>query len=538
MIRHMLIAPAAAVLFALSCVQVNAANHHVHAAHPAASDSNPGTTDAPLLTIARAVELAMPGDTVFITGVYHEVLLTQRSGNSGAPIVFAAAPGAQAVLDGSVGDPGENGVVSTHSWLRFEGLEIRHWPGNGMWFEGGEGLVIRDCEVHQVFYGIGMTDGCHDFLLERVLLHDFDLYGFDASPGTLSCHDGTFIDCVSHTGRDPSQNVDGFALGHGDQRGFLFRNCVTYGVFDGFDISSRETTLESCLARDCLNGGYKLWQDEILLVNCLGYRNTVTNVELDWDGDPGSVTLTNCTFHDAGTFNIWVENSADTLFMHNCIVSGGDLNGLAFELRDTRSYVGDYNLFQNDDDARMINVGYEDQYTHADLAGWTAATGQDAHSIALFSIDGVFADAAGYDLHLATASPARDAGRALGAPPVDYDGHTRPDGAAVDIGAFEYQSGTSAAAGPALPSLTLTAWPNPASGIIRFRIDTERAQSGRLAVFDLLGRLRHAEEIDLRAGSNELSWDGRAPGGSRLHGCCVAVLFQGETAVFARFVLR
>ncbi len=49
-----------------------------------------------------------------------------------------------------------------------------------------------------------------------------------------------------------------------------------------------------------------------------------------------------------------------------------------------------------------------------------------------------FVDYAGYDLHLTADSPAIDAGSSLEAPPEDHDGVPRPQGAAVDMGAYEW----------------------------------------------------------------------------------------------------
>ena len=92
-----------------------------------------------------------------------------------------------------------------------------------------------------------MAAGTHDFELNRVKLHHFTMLGFDASPsGGPPCYNGVFNDCIAYTGRDPEQNVDGFALGHGDQHDFTFNRCVVYDVFDGFDISARNTTLNRC----------------------------------------------------------------------------------------------------------------------------------------------------------------------------------------------------------------------------------------------------------------------------------------------------
>ena len=81
-----------------------------------------------------------------------------------------------------------------------------------------------------------------------VLAHDFDLYGFDVSPGDSDCYNGVFWYCLSHTCRDPDQNVDGFALGHGTQHDFWLYRCEAYDVYDGIDISSRDTLIERCSA--------------------------------------------------------------------------------------------------------------------------------------------------------------------------------------------------------------------------------------------------------------------------------------------------
>lgn len=66
--------------------------------HPSASDDNPGTADAPWLTIDHAVDVAVAGDTVIIEASTYRVVGTAtryepalnptNSGTAGAPIVF------------------------------------------------------------------------------------------------------------------------------------------------------------------------------------------------------------------------------------------------------------------------------------------------------------------------------------------------------------------------------------------------------------------------------------------------------------------
>jgi hypothetical protein len=421
-----------------------AKTYYVDQNNTSASDKNPGTADSPWLTISHAARKMTAGDTVQIRkGIYSESVTTVRKGNQQSGyIVFEGYPGERPVIDGKDVETSENGFIIGHSYIKLNGLVIRNWRGNGIWIEKAAHIEISDCEIHDVTYGIGVADGTHDFELNRVEVHHFDLYGFDASPsGGKSCYNGFFNDCIAHTGRDPSQNVDGFALGHGNQHGFVFNRCEAYGVSDGFDISARDTKLNRCAAHDCLNSGYKLWEDKIVLLNCLGYHNESSNVELDWDQQPGTVALWNCTFFDSGSYTIWVENGGDSLHMNNCILAGGNNSGLTFEQRDTNKYRGDYNIFHNDNPDRSINVGYEDEFSLEQIAAgvWRRYSGQDMHSLVVTSKTKLFVSPKNFDLHLTPTSLAIDGGISEGAPLVDFDGKRRDS--SPDIGAFEYERG-------------------------------------------------------------------------------------------------
>jgi hypothetical protein len=377
-----------------------------------------------------------PGNIVYLRdGLYHEAITTVRSGAPNGDIVFAAYGDERPIIDGT-GVDANNGFIVVNDYIVLEGLTIRNWPENAIWIEGTAFLYVADCEVYDVAYGIGATDGTHDCVFDHVLAHHFDLYGFDVSPGNADCYNGVFWHCVAHTGRDTAQNVDGFALGHGSQHDFWFYRCETYNVFDGIDISSRDTLAEGCSAHHCLNAGFKIWQDNVELVNCLSYENENANIELDWDGDPGRVTVQNCTLVASDTFNIWIENSNDTLRMYNTIMAGGRGLGLAFEQQDASRYQGDYNLFQHET-GRVFVVGYEDEFAAEPLDAWRGYSGQDANSVTASTLADLFVDPDGFDFHLAADSAAVDSGSFEDAPSDDYDGTTRPQGSGIDIGAFE-----------------------------------------------------------------------------------------------------
>jgi hypothetical protein len=90
------------------------------------------------------------------------------------------------------------------------------------------------------------------------------------------------------------------------------------------------------------------------------------------------------------------------------------------------------------------------------LAGWRAATGRDAGSLA-GTPGALYVDAAAGDYHLRADAPARDAGLAPTGVGADFEGTPRPAGPAADIGADELGPG---AVPPAPPGgLVLSALP-------------------------------------------------------------------------------
>ncbi|MFQ5800006.1 MAG: choice-of-anchor Q domain-containing protein [Bacteroidota bacterium] len=242
---------------------------------------------------------------------------------------------------------------------------------------------------------------------------------------------------------------------HGTQHDFVFNRCEAYTLGDGFVFGGGVTnaTANRCSAHDA-EVGFKMYGDNIVLTNCLGYHNETSNLELDWDGEAGTTVARNCTFMDSQVYNVWVEHGSDSLHMYNCIVAGSDNIGLAFEQRNATNYRGDYNIFHDDDGEMVISVGYEDEFTVAQVeaGNWTAYSGQDQHSFVCSDANSqLFEDLANRDLHLKAGSMAIDAGTSENAPSVDRDGVSRPQGAGFDIGAYERKWSENEGAAPVGP---------------------------------------------------------------------------------------
>ena len=419
-----------------------AATYYVDKNHASASDANPGTQNLPWLTINKSAQTMLPGDMTYIRqGTYNEHVVTARSGTSTEGyIVFAAYPGENPILDGTGITVVGNLFIIDKSYVKLKGLEIRNFPaGNALWIDNCDHVEVSDCVVHDVEFGIGVAGGTHDFCFNRVEVYNFDYYGFDVSPTDGDCYQGAFSDCIAHSCRR-NVNEDGFAIGHGTQHDFVFTRCEAHHVPDGFVFSSNDVTADRCTAHNA-DIGFKIWGDNINLTNCLSYQNLTSNMELDWDEIPGTTTLRNCTFiNTQGDNNVAVENSSDSLHMYNCILAGGDNLGLVFYQRDAGNYRGDYNLFHIASDARMISVGYEDEFSLSDIesGSWTAYSSQDSHSVVVHEISEIFVDPANFDFHLLSTSSAVDTGNNAGAPNEDFEGDPRPQGGGYDIGADEY----------------------------------------------------------------------------------------------------
>lgn len=113
---------------------------------PAGADSNPGTLDAPLGTLAHALCNLTPGQTLeILPGEYRQAVIMGAFGDSRAPIIIRARPEgvSRPVLEGeSKRTMGIALVESTN--IHIQGLEFRNYTDEGLLVLEGSDFVIRD----------------------------------------------------------------------------------------------------------------------------------------------------------------------------------------------------------------------------------------------------------------------------------------------------------------------------------------------------------------------------------------------------------
>lgn len=225
---------------------------------PNGNDRNDGSKERPFATLSKVQQKVKPGDIVYIRGgiyklstadimgkkgIYHCVVIFDKSGTADKRIAYYGYPGERPVFDLSGVTPSDgriSGFYVSGSYLHFRNFEITgipvvHSPGN----------TQSEC--------ISNRGGNHN-IYENLAMHDGMGIGFYLVKGSdnliLNCDAYNNFDSVS--GKGTGGNVDGFG-GHPDKYspGNVFRGCrAWWNSDDGFDLihSGEAVTIEHCWA--------------------------------------------------------------------------------------------------------------------------------------------------------------------------------------------------------------------------------------------------------------------------------------------------
>lgn len=414
---------------------------------PDGLDSNAGTLASPWQTIGKAANTLVAGDTVFIrNGTYREQVSPANSGSPGAWITYVAYPGERPAIDGTgvVLSRERSGLISIvgRSYIRIERLLVTNSGPNvenaGIDVEQSSDIVIADNLTYDTHSsGIGVWSSrnvtvtgndirlaCHYDGFEACITigdtENFEVMNnviHDGSPDPIG-GEGIFIKGASSHGSvhdndirelivNPSIYIDSWE-GHAfDIR--VFRNVIHDNWMSGIALASEagglleDVVITNNIVYHCGSHGIILggWSHQIP-------AHPVHDIRII------NNTISNCGAATAAG-GILIDNpDAQDVIIRNNIVSGN----YAFQIASNFSIPGltiDHNLIDG-------YRGFEAEMLGTDV--WQG--------------DPLFRNAGAGDFRLHRGSPAIDRGSPLDAPPDDFARMPRPQGAAIDIGAFEY----------------------------------------------------------------------------------------------------
>ncbi len=410
------------------------------------NDNNSGTEQSPWLTITKAANTLVAGETVYIKeGIYNERVLIKNSGSPGSIITFAAYPGDSVTIDGtSASVEMWDGLVQIlgSSYIDISGFRIinsrfmgifvgkdyetnalpsniildRNYINNiassAIFVQDGKDIIIDGNKITKAQSMEGLSQQTHEtvslvnvdgFEIRNNKLYQNNFESIDAKEGSsngkiynndISQHEsaGIYVDAWSGNSHDIE----------------IFNNKVYDGRTSGRGIAlavENEGTLKN-----------------INVYNNIIYNNAATGIDLAWysKGTIDNISITSNTVYNNGLIDNWgggisADYSAATnVIIKNNIVSKN--NHYSIRSKNTNAVI-DHNLID----------GY--------IGGQDEAKGSN-----YVEGDPQFINPANADFRLKSTSPAVEKGSTNSVPNVDFDGNMRPRNASYDIGAFEHIS--------------------------------------------------------------------------------------------------
>lgn len=381
------------------------------------NDTANGSVAAPWKTIQRAANAVSAGDTVVIHAGTYTGFLVDTSGTQAAPITFSG--------DGVVNI---NGAATTDrdavhidgaSWIVVEGLIVTGATRAGISAENCDHVTVRKNTIAQNGRWGVFSSFCDDLVVED---NDVSRSGTEHGVYASNSADRPIIRrnkiwgngmCGVHMNGDINYGGDGVISGAIVEANIITNN----GALGGSAINGDGIT-NATIRNNVLDGNH---------------ASGVSLYRIDGGAPSTGNLVINNTIRMASDarWAINIQNGSTGNTLRNNILLHPSSSRGAVDLCSTcaTGLVSNNNAVVG----RFLVNG-----TMTDLTGWRTKTGDAASFVA--SEAQLFTSAS--DLRLAATSPAIDKGAAMGAPATDVLGVARPQGAAIDVGAYERCEGT------------------------------------------------------------------------------------------------
>ena len=352
---------------------------------PGGSDSADGSAQSPWATFQHAADVVNPGDVVhFAPGTYNSnIIQIKRSGTASQRIRFISDTkwGAKIVMNVSGNSWGTNRIININEIVSYVDV------------------VGFDCTSPYAYSGI-FNEGYYNWILNNQI-HDMTNRDSDRTGGGIA-DDASYNDYTTH---------DAIISGN------VVHDIGTWGVTG---------------QRGLVHGIYCTYPSGEIVTNNIVYHNVGLGIH-GWHNFSNATIANNLVFNN-GQSGILIANAeaiggkADNCIVANNISVYNGVEGYYGRAGiEEEGQVGNNNKYYN-------NCLYGNPDGATSLKGSSPVQGTVSSDPRFVNYQ---ADGTG-DYHLVSGSPCIDAGTSLGAPATDIEGVSRPQGAGVDIGPYEW----------------------------------------------------------------------------------------------------
>ncbi|MBN1647166.1 MAG: right-handed parallel beta-helix repeat-containing protein [Spirochaetales bacterium] len=386
-------------------------------------DSGIGTEADPWATIQKAAESLGPGQRAWIKdGTYTEYVTIANSGTDGNPVILAAWPGDDVIIDGTGVDlpAGTTGLLNTGGCSRIviSGFRVINSPDTGICVSGGEYVYVRDNYTNNTVSSGIRIQSCTNSVV-------------DNNEIVLACNDGErgcicVAACASFIVRNNHVHDSGPGTNGGEgievrqsNTGLVYGNNVhdtnRPGIFvDSWDTHSYNLKVYNNITNLCFASGIAVAaQCGGLLEDVQIFNNIVSGSE--WVSIVVSSWGLNSEMHPLRNIEIVNNTIVDNLV--GVFVMGNDHLGTVKIINNLCCWNNGY--------AVVSEIWGERLYQYGNVVIEPELPENSG-----------FVDSENGDYHLTDDSPAIDAGSVDFWPPFDFD--NQPRSGVPDAGAFEY----------------------------------------------------------------------------------------------------
>ncbi len=277
-----------------------------------ASDANPGTAERPVSTVAKAVSLAKPGDTVVLSpGTYSCFQVTVPDGRPDQPILLRSEGKGKVILT----NDGSASILVLGSYNTVDGIEFHmvsiNPRGSGISVTRKEHIIVRNCRFFACQVGVNARSAQYLSIVNCEMAYS----------GTYGIH-------LNGSGQGARGHLDP----NDENRYIEVRNCYLHDA--GWNVRGTEgygfTT----------NGA----AEHVVIENCQIDNNSGNGILYeDWTQDS---TARYNVIRGSGIAAIWIDNASMSVFNNNYLEANNVAVWLSGEESSNR-YLDDFISIRN-----------------------------------------------------------------------------------------------------------------------------------------------------------------------------------------------